>query len=69
MHLLSSVRMGIDLELIDDLDMATINELFIQTQPAHLQKIQHEPLESAQRNAARATYLRRRLSAGDAERN
>jgi protein arginine kinase len=69
MHLLSSVRMGIDLELIDGLDMSTINELFIQTQPAHLQKIQHEPLESAERNAVRASYLRRRLSAADAERN
>ncbi len=38
MLLLSSVRMGINLGLIDDLSIATVNELFIQTQPAFLQK-------------------------------
>ena len=61
MHLLSSIRMGIRLGLIDNLDMATINELFIHTQPAHLQKLHGEALESTERNLARATYLRRRL--------
>ena len=39
MLLLSSVRMGINLGLIDDLSIATVNELFIQTQPAFLQKL------------------------------
>jgi len=62
MHLLSSVRMGINLGLIDDLEIRTVNELFIHTQPAHLQKIQGEPLEVDERNVARASYLRRRLS-------
>ena len=38
MHLLSSVRMGVNLGLIPDLQIADINELFIHTQPAHLQK-------------------------------
>jgi protein arginine kinase len=53
--------MGINLGLIDDLEIPTVNELFIHTQPAHLQKLRREHLESAQRNAARATYLRHRL--------
>ena len=39
MHLLSSVRMGVNLGLIDDLPIPTLNELFIHTQPAHLQKL------------------------------
>ncbi|MEX0715879.1 MAG: protein arginine kinase [Planctomycetaceae bacterium] len=69
MHLLSSVRMGIDLELIDDLEMRTVNELFIHTQPAHLQKLRHQRLDTADRNAARAGYLRQRLSGGNGERN
>ena len=59
MHLLSSVRMGINLGLIDDLEIPTVNELFIHTQPAHLQKIQGESLEVDERNIARAGYLRR----------
>jgi protein arginine kinase len=62
MHLLSSVRMGVNLGLIDDLEMSTVNELFIHIQPAHLQKIRHEELASSERNSARASYLRQRLN-------
>lgn len=62
MHLLSSVRMGVNLGLIDDLEIPTINELFILTQPAHLQKLRHERLESAERNVVRASFIRQRLA-------
>lgn len=62
MHLLSSVRMGVNLGLIDDLPIPTVNELFIHTQPAHLQKLRRSQLDSADRNVARASYLRQRLS-------
>ena len=62
MQLLSSVRMGVNLGLIDDLDIPIVNELFIQTQPAHLQKLRKSHLESAERNSARAAYLRERLA-------
>lgn len=61
MHLLSHVRMGINLGLIDSVEIPTVNELFIQTQPAHLQKIQGESLEVDERNVARAAFLRKRL--------
>jgi protein arginine kinase len=64
MLLLSSVRLGINLGLIDDLEIPTVNELFIHTQPAHLQKIQGGELEVDERNVARASYLRSRLSNG-----
>src|SRR3954454_8629756 len=62
MLLLSSVRMGINLGLIDDLPISTINELFIQTQPAYLQKLQGAELGVEERNIARASYLRGRLA-------
>ena len=55
MLLLSDVRMGINLNLIDDLEISTVNELFIHTQPAHLQKLQGRPLEVDDRNIARAS--------------
>ncbi len=58
----SSLTVGINLGLIDDLEIPTVNELFIHTQPAHLQKLRKEHLESAQRNVARAAYLRKRLT-------
>lgn len=62
MHLLSSVRMGINLGLIDDLEIPTINQLFIHTQPAHLQKIRGLELDTEDRNIERALYLQRHLS-------
>ena len=62
MHLLSSVRMGVNLGLIADLPLPTLNELFIHTQPAHLQKIRGVELNTADRNIERARYLRRYLN-------
>ena len=61
MHLLSSVRMGVNLGLIDDLEIPTVNELFIHTQPAHLQKLRGLELDTADRNIERATYLKQNL--------
>ena len=61
MHLLSSVRMGVNLGLIDNLEIPTLNQLFIHTQPAHLQKISGIELNTADRNAERASYLQRHL--------
>jgi protein arginine kinase len=61
MHLLSSVRLGVNMKLIDDIAIETINDLFIHTQPAHLQKLDGHILDSEDRNVARAAYLRRRL--------
>lgn len=61
MDLLSSVRLGVNLGLITDIDIATINKLFIHTQPAHLQKIRGRELDTAERNEVRADYLHRHL--------
>lgn len=72
MHLLSSVRMGVNLGLIEGLEIPTVNELFMHTQPAHLQKLSGVELDSADRNIERARYLRRHLkqkSTGGAENN
>lgn len=61
MDLLSSVRLGINLGLLDEITIPTVNELFIHTQPAHLQKLMGASLDGEDRNAARARYLRSRL--------
>jgi protein arginine kinase len=61
-NLLSHVRMGVNLGRVKDLDIRTLNELFLQTQPAHLQKIQGKKMEGDLRRAARADYIRRRLN-------
>ena len=72
MHLLSSVRMGVNLGLLRDLEIPTVNKLFIHTQPAHLQKLRGVELDTADRNVERAMYLRRMLRPdgnGEAEKN
>lgn len=63
LHLLSSVRMGVNLGLISDVMIPTVNKLLVHTQPAHLQKIAGAELDSSDRAIERATYLRRHLSA------
>jgi protein arginine kinase len=68
MHLLSSVRMGVTLKLIEDLDIPFLNDLFLHMQPAHLQKLVGVELDGDDRNLERAKFLReqlgRRASAG-----
>jgi protein arginine kinase len=59
--LLSHLRMGVNLGRVKDIDIRTINELFLLTQPAHLQKIQGRKLEGDVRRAVRADYIRQRL--------
>ena len=61
LHLLSSVRMGVNLGLIQDVEIPTVNKLFVHTQPAHLQKLAGMELDSSDRAIERATYLRRHL--------
>jgi protein arginine kinase len=69
MELLSALRLGVNLGLVDDLTIPTVNELFIHTQPAHLQKLMGASLDGEERNAARARYLRTRLREAGAHPN
>ena len=69
MELLSFVRLGINLGLVENLTIPTINELFIHTQPAHLQKLMGAVLDGEERNAARARYLRTRMREAGASPN
>lgn len=62
LFLLSHLRMGVNLGRVKEIDVRTLNELFLLTQPAHLQKIQGRKLEGDVRRAARADYIRQRLN-------
>ncbi len=52
LFLLSHLRVGINLGRIKGIDIHTLNELFLMTQPAHLQKMQGKKLEGDARRAA-----------------
>src|SRR5262249_3340344 len=61
MNLLSLMRLGADLGLFVDLERSLVDELFILTQPAHLQKQLSEKLTAEDRDLLRADMLRERL--------
>jgi protein arginine kinase len=59
--LLSTLRLGIELGFIENLDHQTLNELLIAIQPAHLQKLNGKVLTAAQRDLIRADLIRKKL--------
>jgi protein arginine kinase len=61
MNLLSSMRLGVDLGVFPDVERGLVDELFILTQPAHLQKQFSEKLGADERDLLRADMLRERL--------
>lgn len=61
MNLLSLMRMGVDLGMFPDLERWQVDELFIVTQPYHLQKRFSEKLSAEERDLLRADMLRERL--------
>lgn len=63
LNLLSLMRLGVDLGLFSDLERWQVDEFFITTQPAHLQKAHSEKLSAEERDLCRADMLRERLRA------
>lgn len=61
MQLLSHVRLGIVVGLIENLDQQMINKLMLLTQTEHLQQAVGSKLDQHQRRAARASMMRSRL--------
>jgi len=60
--LLSPIRMGIHLDRFHAFDIHTLNDIFLFTQPSHLQKRAGKKLDEEERAVARADYLRERLT-------
>jgi protein arginine kinase len=61
MNLLSLMRLGVDLGEFPNAQRALIDELFVITQPAHLQRQYTEKLPAEERDLLRADMLRERL--------
>ncbi len=62
LHLLSQVRLGVNIGLVQGIDLPAANRLFILTRPAHLQMKMGRELESQERDIARADFLRKNLA-------
>ena len=61
-ELLSMLRLGNDIGLVKNIERGLINELFILTQPAHLQKLENKKLSSNERDVKRAQIIREKLT-------
>ncbi|MCZ2259216.1 protein arginine kinase [Sporosarcina sp. G11-34] len=63
---LSDVRLGIDLGIIQDVDMSILNELMIFMQPGFLQQYAGTELSQEERDVFRAKLFRERLNIANA---
>src|SRR6059036_2646879 len=61
MNLLSLMQLGVDVGLFPGVDRSLVDELFILTQPAHLQKQHSDKLSAEERDLLRADMVRERL--------
>ncbi len=60
-NLLSTILMGIDLNVFDGIKRSVINELLVDIQPAHLQNLCGKKLNNELRDIERAKIIRKRL--------
>jgi len=61
MNLISNVRLGIELGIVNDIDTTTLNELMINIQPAMLMKREGSEMNAESRDVKRAQYVREKL--------
>lgn len=61
MELLSNVRMGINMNIIKNITLDTINNLMIEIQPASIQNLQEQDLTVAERDIKRSEIIREKI--------
>lgn len=61
MSLISAVRLGVSLEIITTVSIATLNSLMILMQPAHLQKLFRREMDADERDIRRAELVREKI--------
>ncbi len=59
---LSAIRMGIHMGRFDVIDIPKLNEIFLFTQPAHMQKRHGGSLSGEERAVTRAAYIRSQMA-------
>jgi protein arginine kinase len=69
MRHLSSIRLGMHLDLLPDLEPSKLNEIFVFSQPAHLQKGEGKELVAAERDVVRAQMVREQMRRAADDRN
>ncbi len=65
MSQLSMLRLGIDMGVVSDITLRTVNELFLLGQPSHLMRKEGRTLNAAERDELRARMVRSMLAHGE----
>jgi protein arginine kinase len=61
MNLLSAVRLGVSMGIVDNVSLSTINDILLLSQPAHLMKYVGEEMDPDRRDVVRAAMVREKL--------
>ncbi|MBL8745678.1 MAG: protein arginine kinase [Phycisphaerae bacterium] len=61
LEMLSFLRLGITLGIVEGVELSTVNNLILLTQPAHLQRLAKHDMEQSERRIERATVVRKYL--------
>lgn len=61
LDLLSAVRLGVDMQILSGIDRKIFNELMVQAQPVHIQKLQGGKMTELERDTLRANLVREKL--------
>jgi protein arginine kinase len=61
LNLISNVRMGVEIGIINDISKKSLNNLLVNTQRATLQEIYNKELSKKEENIKRALYVRENL--------
>jgi protein arginine kinase len=64
LNLLSALRFGVGVGIVNDIELDTLSEIMIVSRPANIQLYFGELLEEQERDVKRAEYIRKRLSVG-----
>ncbi len=62
LDLLSSLRLGVDVGILEGVERRLVDELMLLTQPGHLQRLEHKVLKPKERDRYRARLVRQRLT-------
>ena len=62
MNLLSAVRLGMALGVLDMIPLTLLNEILVLAQPAHIQRLYGKDINASERDARRAELIRGKLS-------
>ncbi len=62
--LLSDLKLGIDLEIIKEIDPAILSQLMVLIRPATLQRINNRELDEIERDIKRAELIKKKLDGG-----